>query len=135
MTIGDRIKNRRIQLGLTAEELGIEIGKNKATVYRYENGDIENLPTSILEPLSLALSTTPDYLMGWTDNPDKNYLDYLNDTILPKKEHLKNKPTLERINKILEKNDQMVKLFDTAADLDDADIEQVLKIMETFKKE
>ena len=67
-TIGDRIKQRRIDLGLTAEDLAKRIGKSRATVYRYENGDIEDMPTTILEPLSEALHTSPAYLMGWDDN-------------------------------------------------------------------
>lgn len=53
--------------GLSADELGQRIGKNRATVYRYESDDIENMPVSILQPLSDALHTTPEYLMGWTD--------------------------------------------------------------------
>lgn len=62
---GDRIKQRRIELGLTVEELAKKIGKSRATIYRYENGDIENMPTPILEPLARALETTPADLMGW----------------------------------------------------------------------
>lgn len=70
MTIGDRIKERRIKLDMTPDELADELGKSRATIYRYENGDIKNLPTTILEPLSKALHTTPAYLMGWTDDPN-----------------------------------------------------------------
>lgn len=65
MTIGDRIKQRRIELGLTADDLANRIGKSRATVYRYENGDIESFPTTVLEPLAEALQTTPANLMGW----------------------------------------------------------------------
>ena len=64
MNTGDRIKQRRIELGLTADELANRIGKSRATIYRYENGDIENMPTTILEPLAKALNTTPADLMG-----------------------------------------------------------------------
>lgn len=67
MTIGQRIKDRRIQLGLTVDELATILKKNRATVYRYESNEIEKLPISILEPLSKALHTTPAYLMGWED--------------------------------------------------------------------
>lgn len=69
MTIGERIKQRRIHLGYTVDELAQKIGKNRATVYRYESNDIENFPTTVLEPLSKALETTPAYLMGWDDDP------------------------------------------------------------------
>ena len=70
MNTGDRIKQRRIKLGLTVEELAKKIGKSRATIYRYENGDIENMPTPILEPLAKALETTPADLMGWGNYED-----------------------------------------------------------------
>ena len=70
MNIGQKIKARRQALGLSADELGQLIGKNRATIYRYENNDIENLPTTALEPLAKALDVTPSYLMGWS-SPDE----------------------------------------------------------------
>lgn len=70
MNTGDRIKNRRIELGLTVDELASRVKKSRATIYRYENGDIENMPTTVLEPLAKALETTPADLMGWS--PSEN---------------------------------------------------------------
>lgn len=67
MKIGDRIKQRRKFLGLSVDELAEKLGKNRATIYRYESSDIEKLPTTVLEPLADALKTTPAYLMGWED--------------------------------------------------------------------
>lgn len=67
MSIGNRIKFLRKQRGLTVEELAAKLGKNRTTVYRYEKGDIENLPLDILNPLAEALDTTPAHLMGWGD--------------------------------------------------------------------
>ena len=72
MKIGERIKNRRKELGLSADELAELLGKNRATVYRYESSEIENMPTTILEPLAKALRTTPAYLMGWEDPGEKS---------------------------------------------------------------
>lgn len=69
MDIGNRIKQRRIELDISADELADMIGKSRATIYRYENGYIEKLPTTVLEPLAAALRTTPAYLMGWEDDP------------------------------------------------------------------
>lgn len=67
MNIGQRIKQQRKLLRLSADDLGKRLGKNRATIYRYENGEIENLPLDVLEPLAEALETTPAYLMGWED--------------------------------------------------------------------
>lgn len=65
MSIGLRIKQRRKELKMSADELGKRLGKDRSTIYRYEKGDIENLPLDILEPIAKALETTPQYLMGW----------------------------------------------------------------------
>ncbi len=68
MTIGERIKMKRLENGFSVDELASKLGKNRATIYRYENGDIENFPTTILEPLSKILGTTPAFLLGIEDN-------------------------------------------------------------------
>lgn len=67
MDIGNRIKTQRKKLGLTADDLAEKLGISRATMYRYENGDIEKLPITVIEPLAKALKTTPAYLMGWKD--------------------------------------------------------------------
>lgn len=67
MSIGKRIKALRTRQGLSIDDLATKLGKNRTTIYRYENGDIENLPLSILNPLAEALDTTPAHLMGWGD--------------------------------------------------------------------
>lgn len=71
MSIGDNIKKRRVELGMSVEDLANKINKNRATIYRYENKNIENLPTTILEPLAKALKTTPAELMGWEVKSNK----------------------------------------------------------------
>jgi transcriptional regulator with XRE-family HTH domain len=72
MSIGERIKMRRSELGMSVTQLAYKLNKDRVTIYRYENGEIENLPIAVLEPLSNALLTTPAYLMGWTDDPSPN---------------------------------------------------------------
>ena len=65
MTIGERIKLRRQELGMSADDLAARLGKNRATIYRYESDEIENLPINVLEPLAKILNVSPAYLMGW----------------------------------------------------------------------
>lgn len=67
MSISKRIKNRRQELGMSVEELADILNKNKATIYRYENGDIGKVPYDILEPLSEALDVSIGYLLGSED--------------------------------------------------------------------
>ena len=65
--IGKRIRDRRQKLNLSLEDVAKQLNKNRTTVYRYEKGDIENLPLETLKPLAEILDTTPAYLMGWED--------------------------------------------------------------------
>ena len=65
--ISKKIKKLRLKYNISMDNLAQKIGKNRATIYRYENGDIEDLPMSILKPLADALHTTPAYLMGWEE--------------------------------------------------------------------
>ena len=72
MTVGDRIRKLRKEKGISVDKLAELIGKDRATVYRYESQDIEKMPTSVLEPLAKALGTTPAYLMGWNETENKS---------------------------------------------------------------
>ena len=80
MTIGQRIQARRKELKMSADELAKRIGKNRATVYRYEKGEIENMPLDVLEPIANALETTQQYLMGWEKIEKKD--DTITDIVL-----------------------------------------------------
>lgn len=71
MKVGQLIKLRRKELRMSADELGKKIGKNRATIFRYENGEIEKLPIDILKPIAEALLTTPQALMGWEEENKK----------------------------------------------------------------
>ncbi len=80
MHIGQRIKARRKELGLSADDLARMLDKHRATIFRYEKGEIENLPLDILEPIAKVLQTTPAWLMGWEDVQKKN--DTLSDIVV-----------------------------------------------------
>lgn len=67
MTINERIKNRRIKLNMTLEEVGKIVGITRQTIQRYESGVISNIPSDKIELLAKALQTSPAYLMGWED--------------------------------------------------------------------
>lgn len=84
MSIGERIKHIRKEQGLSIDDVAEKLGKNRTTVYRYENGDIENLPLGILDSLASTLNTTPAYLMGWntTEIEYKNDNDNIHETIM-----------------------------------------------------
>ena len=67
MTIGDRIRLRRVQLGMSQVELAEKVGyKDRSTISHIEKGD-KNFPVSNVQAIADALHTTPQWLMGWTD--------------------------------------------------------------------
>ena len=69
--IGQRIKEARMALGYSAEQVAAFLNVSPATVYRYENGDISKLPSQFIKPLAEFLCVSPSWLMGWTeDHPD-----------------------------------------------------------------
>ena len=56
MEINERIKNRRKEIGLSADEVANALHVSRATIYRYESKEIEKLPTNIIEPLAKVLN-------------------------------------------------------------------------------
>ncbi len=68
MTIGERIKQRRKDLGITAEELAEKIGVSRATMFRYESKDEGHMKFQVLAAIARGLNTTVAYLAGWEDD-------------------------------------------------------------------
>ena len=81
MTTGERIKRKRIEKGVTADELAEIIGVSRSTIFRYENGGIEKFPVDRLEPIANALNTSVADLMGWEDDISSVFGTY--DNIFP----------------------------------------------------
>ena len=69
MTTGEKIKQLRMALGMSQEELGKIVGVKKAAIYKYENGIVVNLKRSTIEKLASALGTTPMYLLNLEEKP------------------------------------------------------------------
>lgn len=67
MTVGERMKARRKELCISADEVAKALEVSRSTIFRYEKGNIEKIPTSILEDVAKFLKTTPAYLMGWSN--------------------------------------------------------------------
>ena len=67
MNMGERIKQLRLEKGLTQEELGKYIGVKKAAVMKYEKGNVQNMKRTTIETLSKLFNVTPSYLMCLDD--------------------------------------------------------------------
>ena len=70
MTIGDRIREKRDEHGMTLEDIAKLIGVSRQTMSRYETGAIKGVPSDKIELIAKALGTTPGYLMGWEDKSE-----------------------------------------------------------------
>lgn len=72
MTVGDKIKEYRIEKGLTQAELASAVGLATITIQQYERG-VRNPKPKQIEKLAGALGVTPFDLIGaayWDENID-----------------------------------------------------------------
>ena len=70
MTLGERIKARRKEIGMTQTELANKTGyADKSAISKIEKGMIE-LGQKGIVTFANALDTTPAFLMGWLDEED-----------------------------------------------------------------
>ena len=64
-TKGKNISEARKNAGLTMEELGKMVGVSRATIKRYESGEIANIPDDKIEKIAKATKVSEAFLMGW----------------------------------------------------------------------
>ena len=71
MTVADRIKYRRIELGMSQEELATKAGYcGKPIISRFEHSG-NDISMKQIKRLSEALECTMAYLMGWETDHDQ----------------------------------------------------------------
>lgn len=74
LEFGLRIKNLRVNKGMTQDELAQKAGyTSRSSINKIELGLVD-IPQSKIISIAEALNTTPAYLMGWVDN-SKNKLE------------------------------------------------------------
>lgn len=64
MEIGQLIKQRRLELHLTLEDVGKAVGVGKSTVKKWEDGFIANMKRDKIASLASVLQLNPIVLMG-----------------------------------------------------------------------
>lgn len=76
MEIGQIIKKRREELGMSQEELALKAGyKSRSSINKIEV-DGRGLPQAKIQAIAYALKTTPACLMGW-ENDTASAFDYV----------------------------------------------------------
>jgi phage transcriptional regulator len=78
MNVGEKIKLRRKELKISADDLADYVGVSRSTIFRYEKGDIEKVGPEVLKKIADKLRISPAELMGWSDETSvetKTYTD------------------------------------------------------------
>lgn len=69
MTVGEKIKKYRLELGMTQEQLGRELGVGKAAVQKYESNQVQNLKSSHIKKLCVLFNRRPwDFIFDEESN-------------------------------------------------------------------
>ena len=71
MKIGERIRQRRIELDWSQRELADKMGYNHSTITRIEQGKVDVYQNKIVQ-FSEVLGVSIAYLMGWEEEQKKN---------------------------------------------------------------
>ncbi|MGI6280158.1 MAG: helix-turn-helix domain-containing protein [Acutalibacteraceae bacterium] len=118
MELGNRVKARREELGLSQEELARKLGyKSRSSINKIELG-VNDVSQSKIKYLADALQTTPAYLMGWSDEPQV--------------ENESEKDELAEYLEELRTRPEMKMLFSLAKGATKEDVEKAVKIIETL---
>lgn len=67
--VATRMQQRREELGLTLDDIALEIGVARSTIQRYEKGTIEKLKLPVIEAIANVLQVDPAWLVGKSDDP------------------------------------------------------------------
>lgn len=59
-----RIKDKRLELGLTMEELGDMLGVRRQAVYKWESGGVETIKRNTISKMARIFGCNPVWLMG-----------------------------------------------------------------------
>ena len=121
MDIGERIKRRREELGMTQDELARAAGyKSRSSINKIEI-DGRGIPQPKIEALAKALKVTPAYLMGWEEEEEAPvyYLD---------------PEAAELANEIYNREDLRI-LFDATRKISKEDLQFIVRMVEGLKKD
>ena len=136
MSIKNIIKSRRKELKLSQLDVANACGVSEATVSRWESGDIGDMKRSRISALAKILKISPSILVGdiaddfyINESPSTYYGDHKKNL-----EYFADKPEL--LNEYMEiiESDNLRLLFDNAKELEPEDLESVLNIVVSLKK-
>ena len=125
--IGNKIYQRRKELGLTLEEVGNAVGVGKSTVRRWENGMIKNMGRDKIAALARVLKMNPVEFVPM----EPIELVKVESRYEYKHEDYDDMMRLEALHQ----NPKLRLLFDIQKNLDDSDLNAVLGVVNAIAKE
>lgn len=114
MTVGERIKNRRNELGMTQTDLAAKMGYSDKTGVSKAETRGDNITTTKIAKFAEALNCSFEYLMGWEETSD--YVSPIAQTINDLSEIAEDPKLIDMFNKIKslsnEKKEALYKYID-----------------------
>lgn len=84
--IGERIRQRRKALNISVVDVAAYTGLSKATIHRYESGDIKDIKLPVLETIAVILDVNPMWLIGKSETMER--LEYKTTNLLIALDHV-----------------------------------------------
>ena len=107
--IGENIRRKREELGLSQEELATRMGyKSKSTINKIELG-INDIPQNKIAKFAEVLGTTPAVLMGWVDEQTEKKNDVLANIVLQLRKDAELLEMVEKLSRLNHENRQALK--------------------------
>ena len=120
--IGAIIRRRRIELGLSQEELAERCGfKSKSSINKMESG-VQGLPQSKIIAVAKALETTPGYILGWEGVEENQQQEYYTDEVTA------------QISEDMATNPNLKMLYDVQRDMDPEDLQAMYSLAMALKR-
>ena len=66
-TMGQRIHDKRVEYGMTMEELGAKLGVQRSAVNKWEKGEVLNIKRPCIKAMAELFHVSPAWLMGMDD--------------------------------------------------------------------
>lgn len=116
LELGNKIKNRRLELRLTLEEVSSKVKVDENIITRWELGHIDKMKRSNIALLAEVLKVSPLWVMGIEDRIDE--------------------PTLEEGDpSVAELKEQFEKLYPKIIDLSQDEKDKLLKMINIYLEE
>lgn len=113
--IANKIKNRRLELGLTLEDVAQAVGVGRSTVQRWESGLIQNMKRDKIAALAKVLQMDPvEFVPMPHADPRADYLS------------AEDKDRLEALHQ----NTQLRVLFDRSRKMRSADVDKTIEFIQ-----